>query len=700
MTKKLLVQIKNEWRNNLWLALELLVVSVVMWYVVDYLYTRAATYLEPRGFNIENCYLIELGELTPKSPDYIADRKSEDTHNDIAELVERLRRRPEVEAVSLSQNSYPYNGSNSSGEVKIDTLNSPGWTIRRMVTPDFVRVFRYQGAQGETPEQMAEMLERGEILTSNNLYSKYNRKMTEFIGQRFQLFGDTTRTYRLGAALQNVRYHDYDQARNSYCFLCKQSFYYVGLELCVRVREGQDHDFIQRLKADSEAQFRVGNLFISEIRSFHDIRRNFQQAWTNDIRNYVMGMGFLLLNIFLGLLGTFWFRTQQRRSEIALHKAHGATDSAIFSRLLSEGLLLLAVVTPIALVIDWNLAHMELNSWRNNTTPEAVTLVSSAGKVRASVPAGSKATADMVQTDEAFWSVFSFRFLSGAGFTRADCDAGLPRAVLSATIARQLFGTTDVVGHTVQLNYIDYTVAGVVADVSMLATAAYAQIWVPYTAADAESLSWQDDTMGPMHAVILAHSSADFDAIRKETELLRQKYNDGLRDVEIFYRGQPDTQLAYLYRRWYAEPDVPGVMLRYGIVIAILLLVPAVNLSGMTLSRMRRRMAEIGVRKAFGATGGELIRQVFFENFVLTLLAGVVGLALSYAATFLLNDFLFSNSTNAYLSGETALTPGMLLSPWAFIAAFAFCLLMNVLSAGIPAWRASRMNITDAINQR
>ena len=43
MTKKLLIQIKNEWLSNLWLVLELLVVSVVMWYVVDYLYTRAAT---------------------------------------------------------------------------------------------------------------------------------------------------------------------------------------------------------------------------------------------------------------------------------------------------------------------------------------------------------------------------------------------------------------------------------------------------------------------------------------------------------------------------------------------------------------------------------------------------------------------------------------------------------------------------------
>ena len=379
MTKKLLTQIKNEWLSNLWLALELLVVSVVMWYVVDYLYTRAATYLEPRGFNIEHCYLIELGELTPKSPDYTPDKSRDDTHADIAELVERLRRRPEVEAVSLSQNSYPYNGSNSSGEVRYDTLQSPGWTIRRMVTPDFVRVFRYQGTRGETPEQLAEMLERGEFLASDNLYRKYDRKLTEFVGKRFQLFGDTTKTYQLGASLQNVRYHDYDQAHSSFCFLAKQSFYYVGLELCVRVREGQDNNFITKLKEDSESQFRIGNLFISEIRSFHDIRRNFQQAWTNNIRNYVMGMGFLLLNIFLGLLGTFWFRTQQRRSEIALHKAHGATDRAIFSRLLSEGLLLLAVVTPIALVVDWNLAHLELNSWRNDTTLEWDRLLFCAG---------------------------------------------------------------------------------------------------------------------------------------------------------------------------------------------------------------------------------------------------------------------------------------------------------------------------------
>ena len=143
-----------------------------------------------------------------------------------------------------------------------------------------------------------------------------------------------------------------------------------------------------------------------------------------------------------------------------------------------------------------------------------------------------------------------------------------------------------------------------------------------------------------------------------------------------------------------------GVVLRYVAVMLILLIVPAINLSSMTLSRMRKRTAEIGVRKAFGATGGELMRQVFLENLLLTILAGILGLLLSYGATIALSSFLFGNQANAMLAGETTLSASTLLSPWIFLAALAFCLLMNLLSAGIPAWRASRMNIADAINQR
>lgn len=380
MEKKLFTQIRNEWRGNLWLALELLVVSVVLWYVVDFLYVKTTIMREPRGFDIEHCYLIEMGELTPKSPDYREYENHAQRIADIRELVERLRRRPEVEAVSLSQNSYPYNGSNSGIEVQLagDTLVTSGYVIRRLVTPDFVRVFRYRGTRGETPEQLAEILARGEFLASDNLFRKYKKPMTGLVGQSFYLFGDTTFTYRLGAALQNVRYDDFQQARGCYSAVYsldevardRPSWINTDNELCLRVRADQDHDFIDRLKADSEKQLRVGNIFISEVRSFQTIRRNFQQGDMNALRNYYTGMGFLLLNIFLGLLGTFWFRTQQRRGEIALHKVHGATNLAVFRRLLSEGIFLLLIVTPLALLIDFNLAHAEMNAWLNGTTLE------------------------------------------------------------------------------------------------------------------------------------------------------------------------------------------------------------------------------------------------------------------------------------------------------------------------------------------
>ena len=376
MNKKLFTQIRNEWHSNLWLALELLVVSVVMWYIIDMLYCRLATYMEPRGFDTEHCYLIDMGVLTDKSPDYTPYSDTHKQSDEVREMVERLRHRPEVEAVSLSLSAYPYNGSNSTAKVEYDTLRAPYWTIRRIATPDFVRVFRYRGTRGETPEQLAEILERGDFLASENLFSKYGMSMTSLIGKKeFYILGDTTQTYRLGAVLQNVRYDDFMSARSSYSMMINMNYFDDGWwnadrELCVRVRADRDQNFMENLKADSEKQFRIGNLYISDIRSFKDIRRSFQQGETSEMRNLVVGMGFLLLNIFLGLLGTFWFRTQQRRGEIALHKAMGATDGAVFGRLMSEGIFLLLIVTVLAVIIDIVLAHFELNSWRNGTTLE------------------------------------------------------------------------------------------------------------------------------------------------------------------------------------------------------------------------------------------------------------------------------------------------------------------------------------------
>ena len=83
--------------------MELLVVSVVMWFVVDYLYTRTATYLE-RGASTSAIATLSKWESLPiRVPIISRNQTDEQEDADILELVDRLRRRPEIEAVSLSQ---------------------------------------------------------------------------------------------------------------------------------------------------------------------------------------------------------------------------------------------------------------------------------------------------------------------------------------------------------------------------------------------------------------------------------------------------------------------------------------------------------------------------------------------------------------------------------------------------------------------
>ena len=368
MDQKLFKQMKNEWRSNLWLALELLIVSVVMWYIVDYLYAELRVYSEPLGFDVEHCYKIEVSDLNEKSPDFIADVSDDDYQKWIDALEDRLRNRPEIEAVGRGQNSHPYQGSNSTTWLKYDTIETSGYIVFRSVTPDYTKVFRYTGANGETPEELTEILDKGEILISDNLFSMDERnknvKPADLVGKNVYLNWDTTRTYTVGAVLKPVKYADFMQGQmNRTIVIPERALNYGTNEWVVRVKDNMDKDFEKNLRADIDRQFRVGNKYISNIRPFSEIRRNFLTEERNTIRNMLTGMGFLLLNIFLGLLGTFWFRTQQRTRDIAVRKVSGATSGDIFRLMTGEGLLLLTVVTPIAFAIDMNVAHFELNSY-------------------------------------------------------------------------------------------------------------------------------------------------------------------------------------------------------------------------------------------------------------------------------------------------------------------------------------------------
>ena len=110
---------------------------------------------------------------------------------------------------------------------------------------------------------------------------------------------------------------------------------------------------------------------------------------------------------------------------------------------------------------------------------EYCTAFSPAGLSLASLTDGNnRVKVDAMRTDPDFWKVFSMQFLAGRGFSEADRAGESKAVVVCASVARKLYGSTDVVGQEFLLNRELARIVGVVKDVSVTAKDAYAQVWV------------------------------------------------------------------------------------------------------------------------------------------------------------------------------------------------------------------------------
>ena len=248
----------------------------------------------------------------------------------------------------------------------------------------------------------------------------------------------------------------------------------------------------------------------------------------------------------------------------------------------------------------------------------------------------------------------------------------------------------------VQINFTDYTVCGVVENVNRFCEFAWSEVYAPYSSNAIANKVEAGETQGNHIITILAHSSDDFEKIRNEVARGVAQINTTLGERELQLMGQPDNFRTQLNRKFAnSYENLNAAYWKYGIMIIVILLVPAINLSGLTHTRMRRRLEELGIRKSFGATQGELVWQVLNENFVLTLIGGMLGLGLSYLCLWLMSDWLLQTAW-----GATATMNVSMVSPVVFFVALCFCLVLNLLSAYIPAWRVAHTPIVDSLNQK
>jgi len=330
------------------------------------------------------------------------------------------------------------------------------------------------------------------------------------------------------------------------------------------------------------------------------------------------------------------------------------------------------------------------------TIPEKISMVAKNPVVVSTEGSNINHRVDIKFTDAAFWNIFSFSFLEGKPFTVEEFESGISVAVISKSFARKLFNeTNNITGNTFIFNKRTYKVIGVVKDVSTLCNHAYAQIWIPYTT----NSEFNNPEFNAYSVILLAKSKSDFSEIKSEVRRSEIANNPEREKKEVSFIGpfSGEELLVKIGNMDNSDPDLTKERIRYFLTLAILLLIPAINLSGFSLFKILNRTSEIGIRKAFGANKKSILIQVIYENFLTSLIGGIIGLFLSFIVVNSMKDKLFRQNYNDIIFGDNTIPISAFFSPWIFFYVFIACVLLNLLSSGIPAWRASRLNIVEAI---
>jgi predicted permease len=268
-----------------------------------------------------------------------------------------------------------------------------------------------------------------------------------------------------------------------------------------------------------------------------------------------------------------------------------------------------------------------------------------------------------------------------------------PVVVLSHGFWQRRFSATpDVVGQTILLNTLAFTVVGVAEAGFSGAGRKAPDVWLPLLMRD--QLNVRDNLLSQRNSMWLNVMGRLRPGVSRQQaeaalEIAFSQLKPGRSEFFRMHKIKvyPASLLPPQDRR--ILTTIAGVALG---AVTLVLLIACLNVAGLMLARMAARQREMAVRLSLGASRGRLLRQLFTESLLLAGLSGLAGLLISrWAAQALSNPLAEFTGRGAGLGIEL---------DWRVIA---YTLGVSVLTAVVvgllPAWQTTRFNLVTALKQ-
>jgi predicted permease len=186
----------------------------------------------------------------------------------------------------------------------------------------------------------------------------------------------------------------------------------------------------------------------------------------------------------------------------------------------------------------------------------------------------------------------------------------------------QFGGDSAVLGRTIHLNGVPYTIIGVMPP-AFYFPSRDKQLWT--------ALRFQDEDLASransyIEAVGRLRPGVTFEQARTELELLAARL------ARDYPETNAETGVSFFRMRDYMSPRSRLILIALGGATLCLLLLTCANLANLLLARAAARERELSVRSALGAANERLIRQLITESAILMLLGGMVGVIVAAAS--------------------------------------------------------------------